>query len=158
MSLGDLHLRAGTLSGQIKQADTDVVESTLLLARAEQRVTTEARVLAKHVASAAALREKRAALQREAHDLLGQIGEPLAVAGEGVSVSSGEGGVDAPPKPECQHETVSLREHEDAFFCNACGVRMPDGFDHRAGRGPVIFDKSYEAKHFDGFTQAPAAV
>jgi hypothetical protein len=92
MSLSDLHLRAGTLAGQIKQADADVAESVIQLDRAKKAVEREERALEKHTASAAQLRLARSALQAEAIALIGRIGEPMPVAaGEEVSTSAGEG-------------------------------------------------------------------
>lgn len=98
VSLSDLHIRAGILAGQIKQSDADTVESRVQLDRAEKRLQSEKNALERHLAIGVELREGRAALQREAMELIGRIGEPTVAAGEGVSISVGAGG-DSPPKP-----------------------------------------------------------
>lgn len=99
MSLSDLHIRAGTLAGQIKQADADVAESKVMLDRAEKALAREQAALAKHEERAAALRAKRTDLQLEANELLARIGEPACDSGEEVIASADVGGGDSDALP-----------------------------------------------------------
>lgn len=95
MSLSNLPLRAGELAGKIKQADALVIESKVMVERAEAKLALERSALEKHTQMAADLREQRAALAVEAQELLARIGEPVGDSGEEVIESSADVGGDA---------------------------------------------------------------
>lgn len=107
MSIGTIPERAQTLSGQIKQADADVVECGVQLSRARKQVELAESAETKAIANAARLREARDELKREACELIGQVGEPLVVAGEEVSVSADVGGSMEPPAPRADADEVA---------------------------------------------------
>ncbi len=81
MQFSDMKLRAESIGGEIKQADADVKEATLMRERAEAALDTARDYETKAIARAADKRKERTELAQMMHDhILGQ-GEASVIAG-----------------------------------------------------------------------------